>query len=493
VSPSGWGQQRSARVAAITAAAIPPGLSPELTMLFASYATAAAAMIAAALYLFLRLRLYVTTTTMLVGSLLLVYGPASLSFTLSSGEYGFLIRPLLGETAPPWTMFPQMKAKIGDLAPVTTAINFSLALMYLGVIAGIESINKLFPARAAATESALANWSGQRLQDDMRDDRLLLAVISALFLLMLFFSIKENHIGTIEHFFSIKGDNHARDVYRAHFGGSSNYLYRVILAAIAPMLVIWGLLSGLLNRSCPLLLAVFLLVLVTMIGKIQTLSKAPPAFFLIQIMLAILLTFTNRAAWKTAVAAVVVVALVIYVTTRLIIIFPAGASTIETVYSRIFEVENETLVENFAVFPRLHPFMWGANIRPIAMLMGVPYVPSYDIVASTWYGSPDITSPTLFIADAWTDFSYAGVVAYSVIAGAICRSVDIVFLARGKSVVGIAVLSATFWGILTLITTALNTALLSGGLLLAPVLAVMLVAATWYMTISPCAVNRPAQ
>jgi hypothetical protein len=57
-------------------------------MLFASYATAAAAMIAAALHLFLRLRLYVTTTAMLVGSLLLVYGPASLSFMLSSGERG---------------------------------------------------------------------------------------------------------------------------------------------------------------------------------------------------------------------------------------------------------------------------------------------------------------------------------------------------------------------------------------------------------------------
>jgi hypothetical protein len=57
-------------------------------MLFASYATAAAAMIAAALYLFLRSRLYVTTTAMQVGSLLLVYGPASLSFMLSSGEYG---------------------------------------------------------------------------------------------------------------------------------------------------------------------------------------------------------------------------------------------------------------------------------------------------------------------------------------------------------------------------------------------------------------------
>jgi hypothetical protein len=259
-------------------------------MLFASYAAAAMR----PLYLFLRLRLYVTTTAMLVGSLLLVYGPASLSFTLSSGEYGFLIHPLLGETAPPWTTFPQMKAKIGDLAPVITSINFSLALMYLGVVAGIESINKLFPARAAATEVALANWSGQRIQDDMRNHRLLLAAISALFLLMLVFSIQENHIGTIEHFFSIKGDNQARNVYRAHFGGSTNDPYRVILAAVAPTLVIWGLLAGLLSRLWPLLLAVLLLFLVTKSRKIETVSKAPPAFSLIQIMLAILLAFTNR-------------------------------------------------------------------------------------------------------------------------------------------------------------------------------------------------------
>jgi hypothetical protein len=125
--------------------------------------------------------------------------------------------------------------------------------------------------------------------------------------------------------------------------------------------------------------------------------------------------------------------------------------------------------------------------------MGVPFVPSYNLVASTWYGSPDITSPTLFIADAWTDFSYAGVVVYSIIAGAVCRSIDIVFLVRGKSVVGIAVLGATFWGVLTLITTALNTTLLSGGLLLAPILAAMLVAATSYLSISPGAVKRRAQ
>ena len=96
--------------------------------------------------------------------------------------------------------------------------------------------------------------------------------------------------------------------------------------------------------------------------------------------------------------------------------------------------------------------------------------PPTALVAYAWYGNHDVTSPSL-IADAWADFSYAGVLLASVIAGAVCQLVDLIFLARGKSVVAIAVLCATLWGIVVLLTTALNTALLSGGLLLAPVLA----------------------
>lgn len=448
-------------------------------MLFASYAVAAAAMVAATLYLFLRLRLYLTTTTMLVGSLLLIYGPAALSFTLSSGYYGFLIH--LPTRAPDaWTMFPAMKARIGDLNPAIAAMNFSLALMYVGVIAGIELVTRLLPARAAATEAAVAQWSAQPLSDDFQDYRALLVAMYALFLLMLFVSISENHIGTIARFFAITGDNAARNSFRAHFGSSPSYLYRTLLSAIAPMLVIWGCLAGILKRSWTLLLAAILLFLVTMLGEIETLSKAPPAFFLIQIALAVMLAFTTKLSWKAAAAAGAFVALAIFLSTWMIVISPSGTSALETAYTRVFEMENETLVENFAVFPALHPFMWGANIRPIAMLTGQSFVPAYRIVADIWYGSREITSPSLFIADAWADFSYAGVLVFSIVAGAVCRGVDLAFLAQGKSVVAIAVLSATFIGIFTLLTTALNTALLSGGLLLAPLLAFALTAAMRY-------------
>ena len=150
-------------------------------------------------------------------------------------------------------------------------------------------------------------------------------------------------------------------------------------------------------------------------------------------------------------------------------------------FTRLFETENQTLLEYFATFPRIHAHLWGANIRPLAAILGLPYTPSFSTVAYTWFGDPNVTNPALFIADAWADFSYTGVLAFSILVGAICRGIDVVFLANGKSAGAIAVLAATFWGLLTLLTTALNTALFSGGLLLAPVLAAILTAAGRYL------------
>jgi hypothetical protein len=197
-------------------------------------------------------------------------------------------------------------------------------------------------------------------------------------------------------------------------------------------------------------------------------------------MVAALLVFTNRVSWRSALGGAGFVTLVLYVTARLTIAIPQGIAGLEFVYYRVFEVENQALLENFATFPFAHPYMWGANIQPIATLMGQPFIPAYRITAETWYGNPGISNPALFIADARADFSYTGVVVFSLIAGADCRSNDAVFLVHGKTVASVAVLGATFIGVFTLLVTALNTALFSGGLLLAPVLAGLLVIATRY-------------
>lgn len=446
-------------------------------MYLLSYGIAVGAMLVAALYLFMRLRPFITTTTILLGSLLVVYGPLSLIFTFFSGEYGLPVRILAGGMKFPPSAFPTIVAKVGDLVPIVTNVNFSLALMYLAIVAGVEAVNLAFPSRARIADVAIENWSREKIAQDGDVNKLLLCAISACFLVMLFYSLTEGHIRTITRFFSITMDNDSRNLFRAEHGGSPSYAYRLILGAFAPMLVIWGLLAGALEKSWPLVLSALLLLLATLLGKIETLSKAPPAFFLLQLMLAMLLVFTNRVSWRVVLFGSMAVLAVIYMCVRMLIISPE-LSPLALAYSRIFDIETETLVENFAVFPRLHPFMWGANLRPVAALMGVPYTPSFSIVGYTWYQDHNITSPTLFIADAWADFSYAGVLVFSFAAGAICRAIDIVFLAEGKSVAAIAVLGATLWGVLTLITTSLNIALLTGGLLIAPLLAGVLIAAS---------------
>jgi hypothetical protein len=457
-------------------------------MLSVSYAAAVAAMLVAALYLFFRLRLFVTTTTMLVGSLLLIYGPAYLSYMLSSGEHAFLINLFADLAHYPDALFAIIKARVAEFDAVVIAMNFSIALMYLCIIVGIEAVDRLAAGRIETMRTSLANWSVQPLRDDMDGHRILLIAILALFAFMLYVSITEHHITTIWKFLSIRGDdesNVARNAFRLHFATSPSYSYRLILAAVAPMFVIWGLLTGWFNKSWPLSLAAILLFLATMIGKMDTLSKAPPAFFLVQLMVAALLTFSNRITWRSALGGTCAVALVIYAIARLIMTLPKGLAGFEFVYFRVFEVESQALLENFATFPFVHPHMWGANIRPVASLMGLHYIPSYSIVAHTWQGTYDVTSPSLFIADAWADFSYAGVIVFSLIAGAVCRSIDAIFLVRGKSVVAVAVLGAAFMGVFTLLVTALNTALLSGGLLLAPILAGLLVMATRYLSRQP--------
>ncbi len=198
-------------------------------------------------------------------------------------------------------------------------------------------------------------------------------------------------------------------------------------------------------------------------------------------MVAVLLAFTNRITWRTGLGLSCAAALVLYAITRLVMIFPERTAILEVVYNRVFETESQALLENFATFPWVHPHMWGGNLRPLALLMGLPYMPAFRTVAYTWYGSYDVTSPALFIADAWTDFSYAGVILFSIVAGAVCRSIDATFLVRGKTVVAVAVLGAASFGVFTLLSTALSTAFLSGGLLLAPILAALLQAAARYL------------
>jgi len=443
-------------------------------MVSLSYVAAITAMIIAVLYLF-RAHLFLTTTTMLIGSLLLIYGPAYLIFMISSGAHVLPIRLVTGGVSEINPIFPRIAARVRDFDAVIVDMNFSIALMYVCIIAGIELVDRLFPKHAATLDLTLKNWNTEGLRAGDGSTVVLLSAISAVLLFMAVVSIREDHLGKITHFLSLSALDGGRIDYRLRHGGSPSYVYNVILSAVAPMLIIWGLLTGWLRRSWWLLLATILLFVAVMIGKSETLAKAPAAFFLIQLLIAALTILTNRITWRSALVIAGATSVLLIAVFKLIL--PA-ADVIESIYNRVFEVENQSLLENFAVFPALHPFMWGTNLRPIAVLAGItPYIPTFSIVAYAWYGNYDITSPALFIADAWAGFAFPGVIAFSLIAGIVCRSIDTIFLAHGKTALAVAIIGAAFGGVFSLLTTALNIAMLSGGLILAPALAGLLVIA----------------
>jgi hypothetical protein len=442
-----------------------------MTMLVVSYTFASLTMCGAALYLFYRLRFYVTASTMLVGSLLLIYGPAYLSFVLSSGEKAMVLRRLLGSMGGKSLIFGTIEAASADFGAILIAMNFSIALMFIGVVVGIELIDRLMPMQVARMQAALPAWNSQPLMDDTGGSRVLLAAISVSVLMMAWISMSEHHLATIREFLSISGDEAGRIAYRLDHGGSPNYVYRVVLGAVAPMFVIWGALAGWIKRSWPVLLATSLLFLLTFLGKCETLSKAPPAFFLFQLIVVSFLVFRNSITWRTGLAMSLASFLVLVVITRLTVSAYDDYGVLGFVYYRVFEVPTESLLETFGAYPFRYPHTWGANIRPLAILLGKDYTPAFSIVSQLWHGASGATSNALFIADAWVDFSYAGVIVFSILAGAICRAIDAIFLANGKTVVGIAVIGAVCIGIFTLLVSSLNTAALSGGLLLAPLAA----------------------
>jgi oligosaccharide repeat unit polymerase len=425
----------------------------------ASYVITALAIYVAGLYLIYRVELYFTASSMLLGFLLLVYGPAYLAYMLFR-------RPV--------SVVDLRISNSFNFDDIVVSLNLSIAIMFVSVIAGIELVDRLAPVSAKALQLAISGWNLQLLSGGRAKPWPLLIVIVALGLFMAWISVKEHHLAIIEGFLSITGNEVAKTAYRQQYGGSSVYFYNVVVASIAPMLIVWGALSGWVRRWWPLLAATAILLALTVLGKFETLSKAPFALFLIQLLLVAYLVFRNNINWRVALAGGVVSLIIFYPIIRLAVPEVDEMEALSFFYYRAFDISNQVLLEYFGAFPERIPYMWGTNIRPLAALLGHQYAPSFDIVSRVWRFTGGSTTTAMFVADAWADFSYFGVVGFSIAVGMICRAIDIILLVRGKTVTAVAVLAAAFIGIYNLMISALPTSMLSGGLILPPLFVILI-------------------
>jgi hypothetical protein len=288
---------------------------------------------------------------------------------------------------------------------------------------------------------------------------------------MIWVSIREHHLAIVSGFLDTASSEIAKSEYRLRYAGSNNYAYRVIVNSIAPFFVIWGILESLINRFRTLLAVSLVLLLMTLFGRVETLSKAPVALLFVQLGLAALLCFGNRATWQILAGASIAIIVVFYPLIEFTIPETArGGTAIEFFFWRTLFIPNEVLLEYFNAIPYYLPHTWRTNIRPLAFLLNTEFRPAYNDVSLLWRGEPGSTSNSMFIADSWADFSFVGVAAASMLAGAVCRVIDVAFVSRGKSTVTIAILASSFVGIVHLMIGSIQSAMLSGGLASVPLM-----------------------
>jgi len=387
---------------------------------------------------------------MLLSFLLLLYGPAYLVYMLSYNQNSPIYREL-------------MKTPYFDEASVS--LNLAIALTYLGCIVGIELVDRLAPRRTKELAQALENWNADPFRSAFRVDGWLMAANVALIAFMTWTSIREHHLAVITGFLETASSQSAKGEYRLLHAGSASYAYRVALTSIAPFLLTWSFLEGLIKRNWLLLASACGLFALTLLGRLETLSKVPIALLAVQLGLATLLSFRNRFSFSLVVVAVAGAALVFYPLVELSIPEASrAASAIRFFFWRTFFISNEVLLEYFSAIPYYISHTWGLNIRIVAILFNGEFRPAYNEISLLWRGQSGSTSNAMFIADAWADFSFLGVAMASILAGALCRMIDVIFVAEGKSPMIIGLLACSFAGIVHLMLSSMQSAMLSGGL-----------------------------
>ncbi|MDT4740709.1 hypothetical protein [Bradyrhizobium sp. WYCCWR 12699] len=417
-------------------------------MVVASYAIATLAMIGAAAYLIFRCDRFVSASTMLLGFLLLVYGPAYLLYMLWRIPISAVDKQISQSVH-----FPE----------ITVALNLSIGLMFVAVVAGIELVNRLMPAAVKSARDGLKNWSHQPLAR-APGEMWLLGIGLVLAVFMLWISYREHHLQILLGYLSTPGDEFAKIVYRQQNGGSRVYLFNLVTGTIAPMIIVWAGLVAWGRRSWILGAVTVLLLAATILGKLETLNKAPIVLFVLQLLLVGYLLFRNNLDWRVCLLGVGVAFLIFIPIFMIAIPGMQPSEAFEFFYYRAFDFSNAALMEYWGAIPWRLDHMWGGNLRVLSAIVGWKWQPSYDLVARLWRSVDGTHTTAMFIADAWADFSYLGVVIYSLVVGALCRWIDLSLLRMGKSAMTLAVLAASFIGIYNLMISALPTSIVTGGL-----------------------------
>jgi hypothetical protein len=211
--------------------------------------------------------------------------------------------------------------------------------------------------------------------------------------------------------------------------------------------------------------------LLIILTKFSSLSKSDVAIYLLQV--AILWFFTAQTApkinWRViplflCVSLPLVLCYFLFTTTR------SFSTVVNLIWERMTIVPNFCLVKHFQYYPNVFDHTHGFNIRLVHNLF---YPANTFEPAHARLADGGGNANCVYLADAWVDFSWFGVVMASVIVGFLLRGLDN-RLGNKRTTIKAALFVALLHPVHSLVSTSLITCCFGFGLLTLPLLAYVL-------------------
>lgn len=411
------------------------------------------AVVLSAVFYFRRIGVNFTISSLLLGLMLVLHGPLYLYYTRVWGPQTAFFEKILSA------------APEGEVIP---SLDLALALCFCSICAGMALADGVFGIRRSQMRDAINNWNLQtvRVSTGFSDRLEIIAAIGVL--VLAFFIVIENSIPHVITYFQSEAGEFEKIAMRREFGGSHFYLLNLFNSNLFPFLAFCCFVA-LRERSIRLRPVALAFIAVVLFEKAATLSKAPLAIFILQLMVIEYLRRSLQVRLGAALGFIAICVVLFGAMTAVAIREVSGVGeTLDFLFYRVFMIVNESLLEYFAAIPSVLPHSWGSQFSwLVSILQSEPSPPTYLLVGAVHRGVMGSTTTAMFIADAWADFSWAGVLVLSLLAGFFVRWLDIeLIIKRGKTAATISGLALGHYGVFIMLSTALQTAMVTGGLIL---------------------------
>ncbi len=425
------------------------------------------AVVLSAAFYFRRIGVNLSISSLLLGLMLVLHGPAYLYYTRVWGPQTAFFERIL------------FAAPVGTVIPT---LDIALALCFCCICAGMALSDGVFGVSRLQMRDAISNWNLQTVRVS-KGFSARVEIIAAIGVLVLaFFIIFENSIPHVVTYLQSEAGEFEKIAMRREYGGSRFYLLNLFNSNLFPFMAFCCFVA-LRERSIRIRPVALAFIAVVLFEKAATLSKAPLAIFILQLMVIEHLRRSLRVRVGAALGFIAICVVLFGAMTAIAIREVSGAEeTLRFLFYRVFMIVNESLLEYFAAIPSVLPHSWGSQFSWLVnILRSESSPPTYLLVGAVHRGVMSSTTVAMFVADAWADFSWAAVLVFSLFAGFFVRWLDIeLIVKRGKTAATISGLALGHYGVFIMLSTALQTAMVTGGLILvAPLTIAMSCAFKW--------------